>query len=220
MIAKELINDSFPPLKVSDTGLKAINWMEEFRVEHLPIVDGVNYVGLISEEDVLKLNSLEQPFASQQYSLIKPFIRSDRPVFEVVKVMSKDKLTIIPVLDEAGHYMGLITLADVLKHYADSGVFADSNGVIVLQVGINSYSLSEIASIVESENSKIVSSYITPDQEEDTIDVTLKINQSDLSRILSSFVRHGYLVKEHYNHSTFMDDLKSRYDSLMNYLDI
>ena len=90
MIAKELINDSFPPLKVSDTGLKAINWMEEFRVEHLPIVDGLNYVGLISEEDVLKLNSLEQPFANQSYSLIKPSIRFDRPVFEVVKVMSKE----------------------------------------------------------------------------------------------------------------------------------
>ncbi|MCX6290390.1 MAG: CBS domain-containing protein [Bacteroidetes bacterium] len=220
MIARELINDSFPPLKVSDTGLKAINWMEEFRVEHLPIVDGVNYVGLISEEDVLKLNSLEQPFANQSYSLIKPFIRYNRPVFEVVKAMSKEKLTIIPVLDDDGHYMGLITLADVLKHYSDSGVFSDSNGVIVLEVGVKNYVLSEIARIVESENGVIISSYITPNAAEETIDITLKINQSDLSRVLSSFSRHGYNVKEHYNHSEFMDDLKSRYDSLMNYLDI
>lgn len=220
MIAKELINDSFPPLKVSDTGLKAINWMEEFRVEHLPIVEGINYIGLISEEDVLKLNSLEQPIANQPFSLIKPSIRFDRPVFEVVKAMSKDKLTIIPVLDEAGHYMGLITLADVLKHYSDSGVFADSNGVVVLEMGIKNYSLSEIARLVESENCKIISSYMTPNLEDETIDVTLKINQSDLSRVLASFSRHGYSVKEHYNHSEFMDDLKSRYDSLMNYLDI
>lgn len=220
MIAKQLINDSFPPLKVSDTGLKAINWMEEFRVEHLPIVDGVNYVGLISEEDVLKLNSLEQPFANQSYSLIKPFIRFDRPVSEVVKLMSKEKLTIAPVLDEGNHYMGLITLADVLKHYSDSGVFTDSSGVIVLETGVKNYSLSEIARIVESEDSQIISSYITPNPEEETIDITLKINQSDLSRILASFTRHGFSVKEHYNHSEFMDDLKSRYDSLMNYLDI
>jgi CBS domain-containing protein len=134
--------------------------------------------------------------------------------------MSKDKLTIVPVLDEAGHYLGLITLADVLKHYSDSGVFADSNGVIVIEVGAKSYSLSEIARIVESEDSKIISAYITPDPKEEVIDITLKINQSDLSRILASFTRHGYLVKEHYNHSAFMDDLKSRYDSLMNYLDI
>jgi acetoin utilization protein AcuB len=115
MIARELINDSFPPLKISDTGLKAINWMEEFRVEHLPIVDGVTYLGLISEEDILKLHSLERPFANQTYSLIKPFVRFNQPVFEVVKIISKEKLTIVPVLDEQNHYMGLITLADVLK---------------------------------------------------------------------------------------------------------
>jgi len=220
MIARELINDSFPPLKVSDTGLKAINWMEEFRVEHLPIVDGVNYIGLISEEDVLKLNSLEQPFANQSYSLIKPFVRYNQPVFEVVKTISKEKLTIVPVLDEANHYMGLITLADILKHYSESGIFEDANGVIVLEMGMKDYSLSEIARIVESENGKIISAYVTPNAQEETIDITLKINQSDLSRILASFTRHDYTVKEHYHHSEFMDDLKSRYDSLMNYLDI
>jgi signal-transduction protein with cAMP-binding, CBS, and nucleotidyltransferase domain len=220
MIARELINDSFPPLKISDTGLKAINWMEEFRVEHLPIVDGVNYLGLISEEDILKLHSLERPFATQTYSLIKPSVRFNQPVFEVVKMISKEKLTIVPVLDEQNHYMGLITLADVLKHYSESGIFEDSNGVIVLEMRMNNYSLSEIARLVESENAKIISSYITPNIEEETIDITLKINQSDLSRILASLTRHSYTVKEHYHHSEFMDDLKSRYDSLMNYLDI
>lgn len=220
MIAKELINDSFPPLKISDTGLKAINWMEEFRVEHLPIVDGVNYIGLISEEDVLKMNSLERPFANQSYSLIKPSIRFDRPVFEVVKLMSKDKLTIVPVLDETNHYMGLITLADVLKHYSESGIFQDANGVVVLEMRTQDYALSEIARIVESENAKIISAYVTPVPEDDSITITLKINQIDLSRILASLTRHGYSVKEHYHQSEFMDDLKSRYNSLMNYLDI
>ncbi len=220
MIAKDLINDSFPPLKISDTGLKAINWMEEFRVEHLPIVDGVNYLGLISEEDILKLHSLERPFANQTYSLIKPFVRFNQPIFEVVKIISKEKLTIVPVLDEQNHYMGLITLADVLKHYSESGIFEDSNGVIVLEMKMNNYSLSEIARLVEAENAKIISSFITPDIEEESIDITLKINQSDLSRILASLTRHSYNVKEHYHHSEFMDDLKSRYDSLMNYLDI
>ena len=57
MIAKELINDSFPPLKLRDSGLKALNWMEEFRLEHLPVVDGLNYIGLVSEEDILKPSS-------------------------------------------------------------------------------------------------------------------------------------------------------------------
>lgn len=220
MIARELINDSYPPLKLSDTGLKALNWMEEFRLEHLPIVDGVNYFGLASEEDILKSASLDRPLANASLPLIRPFVKFNQPVFEVVKIISKDKLTIVPVLDENGIYLGLITLADVMKHYSDSGIFDDANGVIVLEVGAKNYSMSEIAHIVESEDARILSFYLTPNPESETLDLTLKINQADLSRILSSFTRHGFLVREHYQQSEFIDDLKSRYDSLMNYLGI
>jgi acetoin utilization protein AcuB len=220
MIAKELINDSFPPLKLSDTGLKALNWMEEFRLEHLPIVDVINYVGLASEEDILKLSSLDQPLANHNLPLIKPFVRYNQPVFEVVKLISQDKLTIVPVLDANGNYIGLITLSDILKHYSDSGLFDDAAGVIVLEVGAKNYSVSEIARYIENEDARILSMYITPNAENETIDLTIKINQPELSRILSSFSRHGYIVKEHYHQSEFMDDMKSRYDSLMNYLGI
>lgn len=220
MIAKDLINDSFPPLKLGDTGLKAINWMEEFHVEHLPIVDGVDYVGLATEEDILKLRSLEQPLANQALPLIKPFVRYNQPIFEVVKRMSKDKLSLTPVLDEADHYIGVITLADILKHYADSGLFEDANGVVVLELPAKDYLLSTIAHLVEQENGKIISSYITPNPEQESLDLTLKINQPDLSRILASLTRHGYVVKEHYHQNEFMDDIQSRYDSLMNYLGI
>ena len=134
--------------------------------------------------------------------------------------MSKDRLTLTPVLDEGDHYIGVITLSDILKHYAESGLFEDANGVIVLEIPAKDYLLSEIAHLVESENGKIISSYVTPNPEKENLDLTLKINQPDLSRILSSFSRHGYTVKEHYHQNEFMEDIQSRYDSLMNYLGI
>ena len=218
MIAKELINDSFPPLKLSDSGLKALNWMEEFRLEHLPIVDGLNYIGLASEEDILKLSALDQPLAIHNLPLIRPFVRFNQAVFEVVKLISQDKLTIVPVLDANGSYIGLITLADILRHYSESGIFDDTAGVIVLEIGAKSYSMSEIARLIEDEDARILSLYITPNAENETVDLTIKVNQPELSRILSSFTRHGYIVKEHYHQSEFIDDLQSRYDSLMNYL--
>ena len=125
----------------------------------------------------------------------------------------------MPVLDTAGNYIGLVTLKDIIKHYSDSGIFDDATGVIVLEVGV-SYSVGEIAHLIESENARILSLYVTPNAETETMDLTIKINQPELSRILSSFSRHGFIVKEHYHQSEFMDDLQSRYDSLMNYLGI
>jgi acetoin utilization protein AcuB len=220
MIAKDLINDSYPPLKPSDTGLKAIRWMEEFHLDQLPIVDGTNYLGIISEQDILKLDSLERPFANQQLPLMKPSVKANQPIFEVVKVMAQDHLTLIPVIDDEKHYLGLISSVDLLKYYKDSGIFDDATGVIVLEMDTRNYSLSEIAHLVELEDAKILSSFVTPHPENETFDITLKINQVDLSRILSSFTRHGFFVKEHYNQAHFEEDLKSRYDSLIKYLDI
>jgi acetoin utilization protein AcuB len=78
----------------------------------------------------------------------------------------------------------------------------------------------EIAGIVESENGKILSALVTPNPETETIDLTLKINLTDLSRIIASFERYEIHVKEHYHHTEFMDDLKSRYDQLMSFLNI
>jgi acetoin utilization protein AcuB len=220
MNARDLINDTLQPLTLNDTGLKALHRMEELRADHIPIISDHRYIGMISEEDILKLTALDQALENQKLSLIHPFVRAGQPVFEVVRTMSQDKLTLIPVLDENNAYLGLITLSDVLKHYSDSGIFEDANGVIVIEMGPKNYSMAELARLIESEDAKIISSYVTPNPRNETIDVTLKINQQELSRILSSLSRHGYFVKEHYHQSEFMDDLKSRYDSLMNYLGI
>ena len=220
MIARELINDSYPPLKPSDSGLKALKWMENFKLEQIPIVDGVKYIGLITEEDVLKLNSLEQPMANQSLILIQTSANGNQPIFQVVKIMSTDGLSVVPVVDDEKNYLGLVTLGDVMRYYRDSGVFEDANGVIVLEMKPHEYSLSKIAHLVEAEDARILSSYVTPDPAHEDITVTLKISQADLTRILASFNRFGYFVKEHYNQGELMDDLKSRYDSLIKYLDI
>jgi CBS domain-containing protein len=73
------------------------------------------------------------------------------------------------VLDATGNYIGLITLTDILKHYSESGLFDDAAGVIVLEVGAKSYSMSEIARMIEDENARILSFYITPNAENETI---------------------------------------------------
>jgi len=220
MQAKELINDLIPPLTVSDSGLKALNWMQEFKLEHLPLMNGLEYLGLVTEDDILKVGSLEQPLGNEPLHLIKSSVKPGQPLIDVVKLISRQKLSMVAVLDDQQHYLGAITLADIIKHYAETGIFEDAHGVIVLEMNPKNYSMAEVASIVESENGKILSAYITPDPENEMIDLTLKINLTDLSRIIASFERHDYQIKEHYHHTEFIDDLKSRYDQLMSFLNI
>ena len=39
MLVSDLITDEIPPLKLSDTVEMALDWMEQFKVSHLPVVD-------------------------------------------------------------------------------------------------------------------------------------------------------------------------------------
>ena len=51
-------------------------------------------------------------------------------------------------------------------------------------------SLTEIASIVESNDAKILSSYIVSQPNSKKIEITLKINRQDIHSIIKDFERH------------------------------
>ncbi len=52
------------------------------------------------------------------------------------------------------------------------------------------------------------------------IEVTLKISEIDLSRIIRSVERYDMVVKASFQRSKDDDDLQFRYDALINYLNI
>jgi CBS domain-containing protein len=220
MLAKELIKDLIPPLKTSDTGLKALNWMEEFKVKHLPIVNKEDFLGLISEEDILSLNTPEEPLGNHALSLIRPFVTEDQHVYEVIKLITKLRLTLVPVLSNRDLFLGVITIPDLMDAIAELTAVNNPGGIIVLELNVNDYSLSEIAQIVESDDAKILSLYVSPQANSTKIEVTIKLNKVDVTRILASFNRYEYNVKASYHESEFNEDMQDRFDSFMNYLNI
>jgi acetoin utilization protein AcuB len=119
MLAKELISDLVPPLKTSDTGLKALSMMEIYRISHLPIVNNLEFLGLISDTDIYDMNMADEPIGNHQLSLFSPYVTSDQHIFEVIELVGRLKLTVVPVLDEKKNYLGLILMSDLLHHFAD-----------------------------------------------------------------------------------------------------
>ena len=78
----------------------------------------------------------------------------------------------------------------------------------------------EIAQIVESNDAKILSSYIMSSVDSTTIEVTLKINKIELDSIIRTFERYDYTIKASFQKSGNDTDLQFRYDALMNYLNL
>ncbi|MDQ3191314.1 MAG: CBS domain-containing protein [Bacteroidota bacterium] len=220
MLAKNLITQDIPPLKTSDTGLKALTWMEEFKVSHMPIVNNVDFLGMISDADILDMNSPEEAIGTHKLSLIKPFVYENEHIYEIIKLVYKLNLTLLPVLDNENRFLGTIPLIQIIKSFAEMSSIKDPGGVVVLEMNPIDYTLSEISRIVEGNDAKILSSYISTALDSNIIEVTLKINRTDLSAILQTFTRYNYTIKASFHQSEFIDEMKDRYDSFMNFMNV
>jgi predicted transcriptional regulator len=221
MVAKDLISEVIPSLKTSDLGQTALNWMEIFRVSHLPIVNNQDFLGLISDTDIYDMNQPEEPIGNHTLTLFKPFVDGEQHIFEVIGLASRLKLSVIPVLDSKEHFMGVITTSDLIRHLAGISSMDQPGSIIVLELIERDYSLSQIAQIVESNNVKVLSMYITSPPESTKLEVTLKVNTGDLVSVIKTFERYNYDIKTWVTTNDSMDNFYSeRFDLLMKYLNI
>jgi len=219
MLAKELISDEIPALKTSDTGGEALDLMDIFKVSHLPIVNHKDFLGLISEKNIQDLEKFDEPIGSHSISLITPNIYEDQHVYDVIGLVSKLKLSIIPVLNRKNEYLGSITLTDLVHTISRVSSVTEPGGLILLEVNINDYSVSEIAKIVESNDARILSLYLTSPGNSTKLEITLKINRTDLSSIIRSFERYEYTIKASYQENNKMDSFyQNRFEAFIKYL--
>ena len=141
-------------------------------------------------------------------------------MYDVIHQVFEQKLTLIPVIDEKQKYLGSITLQCLVKYFARLAAVDNPGGIIVLEMGIRDYSLSEIARIVESNDSSILSLYIMTLPDSTRMEVTIKINRMDIGPVIQTFNRYNYNIKASFYENELNESLKDRYDSLMKFLDI
>jgi len=222
MYAKNLISAVVPSVKTSDTGNKALSWMEFFKVSHLPIVNNEDFLGLISESDIYNLNCGEEAIGNHKLSLIRPYVTEEQHLWEVAEIVAKLKLTLIPVLSQGSNaFLGSSIPPELVQHMARI-VGSDGNGsIIVLEMGVRDYSLTEIARIVEEENTKILGLYVSGTEDSMKINVTLKLDTTHITAILRSFDRYDYNIRASFMMNDDVNSLyKDRYESFLSYLNV
>lgn len=220
MRAIDLITEEIPPLTHTDTGERALNWMEEFKVSHLPVLKNGNFVGVISESDLLDKLDIHESLDVLFQHLPRPYVFSTDHIYQVLSKVSELKLSLIPILDNDEKYLGCTTVFHLLHLIANTGSIKENGGILVLEMASIDYSMAQIAQIVESNDARILSSFILSSPNSTNIEVTLKINKLELDRIIRTFERYDYVIKASFQKGSMNDDLKFRYDALMNYLNM
>lgn len=221
MVAEDLINHMIPPLKATDDAHKAIVWMEEFRCNHLPVVDNGKLLGFISEEIILETNDIEKKVSDFNLVGSNCYVNLATHFYDILRVAADNKLQLVAVMNDQNLYTGVITVQDTITFFAQSAAVQMPGGILVMSMNHNDYSLAEISRLIEENHAKILSSMVKEDPlDHGKIRLTLKINQLDLSRIVATLERFGYKVIGRYHESTPIGTEKERIDMLLRYLDI
>lgn len=221
MVARELINHMIPPLKKNDPAKKATAWMEELRINQLPVIENGTYCGLISEELILEDNDNTKSVAEYDLQGKSSVVNENQHFFDVLKIVSGRGVQLVAVLDDNETFLGVISLKDTVIAFAQSAAVQNPGGIIILSLKQIDYSLAEISRLVESNDAKILSSIVNNDIfDASMIKLTLKINKTDLSSIIATFERFEYKIIAKFEESKIESSDKERLDILFKYLDM
>jgi acetoin utilization protein AcuB len=219
MTAAELISNHIPTLQTTDTVRQALDLMKENRITELPVVHEQKYVGLLFEDDIEDENETST-IASFLHQGVSVKINPSDFFLVPLKIMHQQKLSVVPVVKEDGELMGTISREDLLQAASHYNAAAIPGGIIILQMQPNSFYISEIGRIVESNNAKIIHLNTWTDMSTGELMVAIKVNKNDIQDILSSFDRYEYNVIQYFGENLSEEELKLNYDHLMNYLNI
>ena len=220
MLVKDVLQREIEPVRPIDSGLYALGIMDEYKVEHLPVVEENILVGLVSELDLLDMHHPESSLKDQNVPLAQVFVHADEHCFKAIEIMGEMSLTCLPAVDRQNQYSGYITARHLVECVGELTASQEPGGILILEINQNDYSLSEIAQIVESNDAKVLSMYVSSHSDSTKMEVTLKINRPDLSAVIQTFERYEYSITATYQENRDVEEIQRRFGLFMNYLNM
>lgn len=218
MLTRDLISNSIPYLRLSDKVYHALQLMNDYHIAHLPVVEGDNYLGIVSEEQLLQSEE-DDSINELQVTDGTTSVQANDHFLKAIQAAVVHKLSIVPVVEEK-LLLGIVTYNDLLRNASEFMSLNEPGALIVLELDSKSYSFTEINRIVESNDAQITQLNTYTDPETGIMQVTIRVSKMEVSDVISTFQRYEYNVKYYFGEELYENELRNNFDNLMNYLKI
>jgi len=104
MQANQLISSTIESIHPDEDGNKALELMDQFRVNHLAIVKNNFFLAIISDKEIMNWNSKNEYLEEHLTHLASPYVKHNQHLFDIIEVLEKNNLSVVPVLDEENQY--------------------------------------------------------------------------------------------------------------------
>lgn len=214
----DYITNDYKPLN-SDENIAAVkDFFAEETFTHFPVLEESIYIGSIAGDDVETFDD-DKILSHYRYAMEGFYARTNMIWLDVLEVFARNHTNVIPVLDDSNKYVGYYEITDIIKMFNETPFLKEQGGIIVVEKGINDYSVGQIVQIVETNNGKILGLFIS-DTTVDTVQVTIKLALGGMNEIIQTFRRYNYEIISEHQEDNYLNNLKDRSDYLDKYLNI
>lgn len=218
MLTRDLLSQTLPVLRLHDKVFNALQLMNDSHVAHLPVEEEGKYAGLVSEEVLLQVPDDTIAIGEIKESFPMVSVREGDHFLKSLQVAVENRLSVVPVVGENNELAGVVSYRELLKNASEFMNVKEPGGLIVLEMEGNNYSFSEISRLVETNDAQITQLNTSTDPSTGIMQVTIKLNKSEISDIIATFQRYEYNIKYYFGEELYENELRSNYDNLMNYL--
>ena len=211
MYAERIMNSDLPAVKPEDSAGRVLHLMDEYKVRHLPLVNGDEFSGLIYEDDLMDLDE-ETPMAaflsravfttpqSHLYDVVGQLVASRKwmPCPWWTRACTKDVSCRSRILAEQSHWR--------------------RRGGGILEVPEGDLSISEVARLAEGAGTRVIACTTSQPENSSNVEVTLKVATEDIEPVIQTFQRFGYSIQSFLHAPQLEEEMRERYDAFMRYL--
>ncbi len=219
MLVAQIIQRDYPTLHLTDKVSFALQLMDDYEIQDLPVVVNEIFTGSVSKENLLDADE-ENTIATLQSNFDIISVKKDEFFLSALKAIVEANNTLVAVVNDSKEYLGVVTSNALLEQLSIYVGTVEPGGIIVLEVDRRNYSFGEISRLVETNDAYItqLNTYTEPDT--GLVIVSVKVNRVEISDIIATFHRFEYIIRYYFGEEQFTNELKDNYNHLMTYLNI
>ena len=130
----------------------AVALMEKYRISGVPITEGGKLVGILTNRDLRFESNFEQPIYNIMTKTGLVTAPEGTSLEEAQKILGKNRIEKLPIVDKDGNLKGLITIKDIEKSIQYPNSARDENGRLLVgaAVGTADNTMDRIAALIEA----------------------------------------------------------------------
>jgi acetoin utilization protein AcuB len=137
-----------------------VDLMKEYSIRHLPVVENQKLIGLVTESDLREvfLASLVEDLTIEGIMISEPMtVTPDTEIEDAAKLIYYHKIGGLPVVDDYGQVVGIITVADLVEAFIElMGVLKSSSRIDVI-LGDEPEAFERVSGLIRSQGGEIIS---------------------------------------------------------------